>query len=816
MIFDAGVSSINKQTASLLRLQQQVSSGRRILAPSDDPVAAARALDVTQSQDITAQFKQNHDNATSALGLEETQLSSTGDLLARVRELAVQAGNTTLTRSDRLSITSELRSRFDELTGIANATDGSGQYLFSGFMGSIKPFSGTVASIVSGSEINYQGDNGQRKLQVSPTRFLEISDSGNDVFKRVTNGNGSFVTNYAVNGTGASTNTGAGVIDAGTIINTSATANNLAAPYTAAVTAATTTAGLATAAVTAAAAAAVLPGASAASVLANATVAAAPASMLAAAVPANTAEQLAVTAAAVGGATATDVLNAVNVAGTPAPILAAATAAEALGGSTPASVLTAVQAAAATEASAQMTLAAPGAVSAAVAAVVPAVPAPVSTAAATAAGLPGATPASVLAAVQVAAATPPYPALATAANATAVLSNAAITAATNAAGLGGATAASVLAAVPAVPASVLAAATVAAGLGGATPASVLAAVTAAAPGAVALAVPAPPAVGGVSASVSAAAATAAGLAATAVTAATNAAALGGATAASVLAAVPALPPTLKAAATAAAALTGATAASVSAAVSSAGPDAVAASVSTAITAATGSIWNLRPANSFSIKFSTDNTAVPPVTYYDIVNTDPLSPSVNNSMLTGAPPILPPTATTGQRVYQSGQPIVLNNLVMNVATEPASFGLGASVTITGTPASGDSFTIAPSSSQSIFATIGKLIGALEGATSGVGSSTATLSNDIGFALTNIDHATDNILQVRSQIGSRLKEIDSLSSANSDLTLQYQQTLSNLQDLDYAKTISDLTRNQTNLQAAQQSFVKVSQLSLFNYL
>ena len=49
MIFDAGVAGINRQTGSLLHLQQQVSSGRRILTPSDDPVAAAQALEVTQA-----------------------------------------------------------------------------------------------------------------------------------------------------------------------------------------------------------------------------------------------------------------------------------------------------------------------------------------------------------------------------------------------------------------------------------------------------------------------------------------------------------------------------------------------------------------------------------------------------------------------------------------------------------------------------------------------------------------------------------------------------------------------------------------------
>ena len=59
MIFDAGVASINRQTSSLLHLQQQVASGRRILTPSDDPVAAARALEVTQASDVTAHFKQS-------------------------------------------------------------------------------------------------------------------------------------------------------------------------------------------------------------------------------------------------------------------------------------------------------------------------------------------------------------------------------------------------------------------------------------------------------------------------------------------------------------------------------------------------------------------------------------------------------------------------------------------------------------------------------------------------------------------------------------------------------------------------------------
>lgn len=68
MIYDAGVLGVNRHSANLINLQQQISSGRRILTPSDDPVAAARALEVQQSSDVVAQFKHNLDAATSSLG----------------------------------------------------------------------------------------------------------------------------------------------------------------------------------------------------------------------------------------------------------------------------------------------------------------------------------------------------------------------------------------------------------------------------------------------------------------------------------------------------------------------------------------------------------------------------------------------------------------------------------------------------------------------------------------------------------------------------------------------------------------------------
>jgi flagellar hook-associated protein 3 FlgL len=189
MIYNSGLSSIQQRSSSLLHVQQQVSSGRRILTPSDDPVAAAQALDVSQSQSVNKQYQSSQDNAKGTLGLMDSQLSSMNDLLTRVRELTVNAGNAALSPSDRNSIAAELRSRFDELVGLANSTDGTGQYLFSGYQGATKPFAGSVDK-----GVGYLGDDGNRTLQISGSRQLPISASGNDVFMRIANGNGTFVT----------------------------------------------------------------------------------------------------------------------------------------------------------------------------------------------------------------------------------------------------------------------------------------------------------------------------------------------------------------------------------------------------------------------------------------------------------------------------------------------------------------------------------------------------------------------------------------------------------------------------------------------
>lgn len=207
-IYDLGIGGIQQQTSDLIKLQQQVSTGRRILTPADDPVASARVLEVTQSSSLVKQYDINTGSAASSLGLEESILSSVGNLITDVRTVAVNAGNATLSNQDRASLAAELRGRYQELLGLANSADGNGQYLFSGYKGATQPFAET-----SPGNVTYQGDQGQRLIQISPSRQIAVSDSGSDVFERIKNGNGTIVA------AAATTNTGTGVINPATVTN---------------------------------------------------------------------------------------------------------------------------------------------------------------------------------------------------------------------------------------------------------------------------------------------------------------------------------------------------------------------------------------------------------------------------------------------------------------------------------------------------------------------------------------------------------------------------------------------------------------------
>ncbi len=212
-IYDTGALNIQRNQSGLYKLQNQMSSGRRVLTPADDPVAAAQALIVSQSAAVNGQHIDNQGNATSQLALIDSQLTALTGALQDARVLTVQAGGGALSTSDRASIANDLQSLLDQALGIANAQNGSGDYLFAGYQGATLPFAADATA-----QVDYFGDNGERLLQVSSSRQLPVNVAGSDLFMNIKEGNGHFAAKTGGN-TAGGINQGSGVINAGSVLD---------------------------------------------------------------------------------------------------------------------------------------------------------------------------------------------------------------------------------------------------------------------------------------------------------------------------------------------------------------------------------------------------------------------------------------------------------------------------------------------------------------------------------------------------------------------------------------------------------------------
>jgi len=206
-IYQRAADGILDQQALLSKTQIQMSTGKKVVTPSDNPAGSAQIVELQHSVDLTNTYQKNIDTAQAALGSEENALSSSTDILQRVRELTVQANSGALSDQDRQAIAQQIQQHISSLLGLANSRDGNGDYLFAGYSTNTLPFNQTAAGF------NYAGDQGQRFIQIGANRQVAVGDSGYDVFQAIKNGNGTFATSYN------NTNTGTGVIDAGQMTN---------------------------------------------------------------------------------------------------------------------------------------------------------------------------------------------------------------------------------------------------------------------------------------------------------------------------------------------------------------------------------------------------------------------------------------------------------------------------------------------------------------------------------------------------------------------------------------------------------------------
>lgn len=183
-LYQRTVSVMLEQQARLAQTQEQLASGRRILRPSDDPSGTAQALRLREALTATEQYQRAGRQARAWLNLEETALTGAGNVLQRARELAVRGRNDTLSDGDRAAVAGEVRALEEELLRLANTRTAGGEYLFAGHRTAEPAFVSGPTGVV------YQGDGGQRAVELAPGRRITVNHPGGRAFMEVPDGSG--------------------------------------------------------------------------------------------------------------------------------------------------------------------------------------------------------------------------------------------------------------------------------------------------------------------------------------------------------------------------------------------------------------------------------------------------------------------------------------------------------------------------------------------------------------------------------------------------------------------------------------------------
>ena len=171
-----------------------------------------------------------------------------------------------------------------------------------------------------------------------------------------------------------------------------------------------------------------------------------------------------------------------------------------------------------------------------------------------------------------------------------------------------------------------------------------------------------------------------------------------------------------------------------------------------------------------------------------------------------------TAPNAYQVVSSGGTVVTSGTY--TSGQAITFA-GMQVTLSGAPAAGDSFAVAPSTDQSVFTTVQNLANALQQSTA-TPAGQAQLNNSIVSAINGIDQALNQTQTVQTSVGARLNTITTAQAVATTQQTQLQQSISNIQSLDYASAVTNLDSQSTTLSAAMEAFTQTQGLSLFKYL
>jgi flagellar hook-associated protein 3 FlgL len=204
------LAAIQSLESGINQTQNQMSSGKQFTTASQDPTAAGAVNNYTQALAQSQQYATNASSAQTNLNTEDSTLTQLQNQLQSLRDLALEAGNGALSNTDRSAIATQAVQIQNSILALANTTNGNGEYIFSGFAAQTQPFT------LSATGATYNGDQGQRQIQIAAGQTVADGDNGNTVFNQIKTGNGTFT--VAAN----AGNTGSGIIGATTVSNPAA------------------------------------------------------------------------------------------------------------------------------------------------------------------------------------------------------------------------------------------------------------------------------------------------------------------------------------------------------------------------------------------------------------------------------------------------------------------------------------------------------------------------------------------------------------------------------------------------------------------
>ncbi len=204
------LTSINTLESNIAQTQGDISANKSFTTASQDPVAAGEVNDYTQALAQSQQFETNANSAKTNLTTEDTALTQVQSQLQTLRDLALEANNSTVSSSDLTSIASQATQIQNSLLSLANTQNGSGEYIFGGYSAQSQPFTLTATGAT------YNGDQGQRQVQIAAGQSVADGDNGDTVFNQIKTGNGTFAVSAG------SANTGQAIIGASTVTDPAA------------------------------------------------------------------------------------------------------------------------------------------------------------------------------------------------------------------------------------------------------------------------------------------------------------------------------------------------------------------------------------------------------------------------------------------------------------------------------------------------------------------------------------------------------------------------------------------------------------------